>query len=79
MHLPRQTNMDITLPLAGSGQDGPGDLVGDAPVLEFPDVCAQGGPLLLSVVEIAVVAGDPLLGGVDGEPGICLLLGGGRR
>ena len=44
--------------------------MGDAPVLEFPDVCAQGGPLLLSVVEIAVVAGDPLLGGVDGEPGV---------
>ena len=53
--------------------------MGDAPVLEFPDVCAQGGPLLLSVVEVAVVAGDPLLGGVDGEPGVRLLLGGGRR
>ena len=53
--------------------------MGDAPVLEFPDVCAQGGPLLLSVVEIAVVAGDPLLGGVDGEPGVRLLLDGGRR
>ena len=26
----------------GDGQDGPGDLVGDALVLEFPDVCAQG-------------------------------------
>ena len=63
----------------GGGQDGPGDLVGDALVLQFPDVCAQGGPLLLSVVEIAVVAGDPLLGGVDGEPGVRLLLDGGRR
>ena len=63
----------------GGGQDGPGDLVGDPLVLELPDMCAQGGPLLLSVVEIAVVAGDPLLGGVDGEPGVRLLLGGGRR
>ena len=53
--------------------------MGDAPVLEFPDVCAQGGPLLLSVVEIAVVAGNPFLGSVDGEPGVRLLLGGGRR
>ena len=26
----------------GGGQDGLGDLVGDALVLEFPDVCAQG-------------------------------------
>ena len=44
-------------------------------------MCAQGGPLLLSVVEVAVVAGDPLLGGVDGEPGIyvsSLVVGGGE-
>ena len=53
--------------------------MGDPLVLELPDMCAQGGPLLLSVVEIAVVAGDPLLGGVDGEPSVRLLLGGGRR
>ena len=52
--------------------------MGDAPVLEFPDVCAQGGPLLLSVVEVAVVAGDPLFGGVGGKLGVRLLLDGGR-
>ena len=52
--------------------------MGDALVLQFPDVCAQGGPLLLSVVEIAVVAGDPLLGGVDADPGVLLLLDDGR-
>ena len=40
---------------------------------------AEGGLLLLSVVEVAVVAGDPLLGGVDGKPGVRLLLDGGRR
>ena len=31
----------------GGGQDGPGDLVGDPLVLELPDMCTQGGPLLL--------------------------------
>ena len=63
----------------GGGQDGPGDLVGDPLVLELPDMCAQGGPLLLPVVEVAIVAGDPLLGGVDGEASVRFLLGGGRR
>ena len=47
-------------------------------VLDFPDVRAEGGPLLLSVVEVAVVAGDPLFGRVDGEAGVRLLLDGGR-
>ena len=40
---------------------------------------AEGGLLLLSVVEVAVVAGDHLFGRVDGEAGVPLLLGGGRR
>ena len=40
---------------------------------------AEGGPLLLSGVEVAVVAGDPLFGPIDGEAGVRLLLGGGRR
>ena len=52
--------------------------MGDALVLQFPYVCAQGGPLLLSVVEVAVVAGDPLFGGVGGKLGVRLLLDGGR-
>ena len=63
----------------GGGQDGPGDLVGDPLVLELPDMCAQGGPLLLPVVEVAIVAGDPLLGGVDGKASVRFLLDGGRR
>ena len=62
----------------GGGQDGPGDLVGDPLVLELPDMCAQGGPLLLSVVEVAVVAGDPLFGDVDRKAGVHILLDGGR-
>ena len=41
--------------------------MGDPLVLELPDMCAQGGSLLLPVVEVAIVAGDPLLGGVDGK------------
>ena len=40
---------------------------------------AEGGLLLLSVVEVAVVAGDHLFGRVDVEAGVPLLLGGGRR
>ena len=63
----------------GGGQDGPGDLVSDPLVLELPDVCAQGGSLLLPVVEVAIVAGDPLLGGVDGKASVRFLLDGGRR
>ena len=38
----------------------------------------EGGPLLLSGVEVAVVAGDPLFGGVGGKLGVRLLLDGGR-
>ena len=53
--------------------------MGDALVLDFPDMRAEGGLLLLSVVEVAVVAGDHLFGRVDGEAGVPLLLGGGRR
>ena len=53
--------------------------MGDPLVLELPDMRAQGGSLLLPVVEVAIVAGDPLLGGVDGEAGVRFLLGGGRR
>ena len=52
--------------------------MGDPLVLELPDMCAQGDPLLLSVVEVAVVAGDPLFGGVDGEANVRLLLDGVR-
>ena len=51
----------------------------DPLVLELPDVCAQGGSLLLPVVEVAIVAGDPLLGGVDGKASVRFLLDGGRR
>ena len=63
----------------GRCQDGPCDLVGDPLVLELPYVGAQGRALLLPVVDVAVVAGDPLLGGVDGEPSVILLLDGWRR
>ena len=64
---------------AGSGQDVPVQLVGDPLVLQIPDVGAEGGPLLLLVVYVAVVPGDPLFGGVDGDSGVVLLLGGGQR
>ena len=63
----------------GSGQDGPGDLVGDPLVLELQDMRAQGGSLLLPVVEVAIVAGDPLLGGVDGKASVRFLLDGRQR
>jgi len=49
---------------AGSGQDGPVQLVGDPLILQLPNVGAEGGALLLLVVDIAVVPGDPLFGGV---------------
>ena len=64
---------------AGSGQDGPVQLVGDPLILQLPNVGAEGGALLLLVVDIAVVPGDPLFGGVDGDSGVVLLLGGGQR
>ena len=53
--------------------------MGDPLVLELPDVCAQGGSLLFPVVEVAIVAGDPLLGGVDGKASVRFLLDGRRR
>ena len=64
---------------AGSGQDGPVQLVGDPLILQLPNVGAEGGALLLLVVDIAVVPGDPLFGGVDGDACVVLLLGGGQR
>ena len=62
----------------GSGQDGPGEVVGDALVFQLPDVCTQPGPLLLPVLDVPVVAGDSLLGGVDAQPGVLLLLDDGQ-
>ena len=50
---------------AGGGQDGPVQLVGDPLVLQLPDVGAEGGPLLLLVVYVAVVPGDPLFSHVN--------------
>ena len=64
---------------AGSGQDGPVQLVGDPLILQLPNVGAEGGALLLLVVDIAVVPGDPLFGGVDGDACVVLLFGGGLR
>ena len=64
---------------AGGGQDGPVQLVGDPLVLQLPDVGAGGGPLLLLVVYVAVVPGNPLFGGVDGDACVVLLFGGGLR
>ena len=52
--------------------------MGDPLVLELPYVGAQGGALLLLVVEVAVVSNDPLLGCVDGKAGVPLHLGDGR-
>ena len=62
----------------GSGQDGPGEVVGDALVFQLPDVCTQPGALLLPVLDVPVVAGDSLLGGVDAQPGVLLLLNDGQ-
>ena len=53
--------------------------MGDPLILQLPNVGAEGGALLLLVVDIAVVPGDPLFGGVDGDSGVVLLLGGGQR
>ena len=64
---------------AGGGQDGPVQLVGDPLVLQLPDVGAEGGPLLLLVVYVAVVSSDPLFGRVDGDARVVLLFGGGQR
>ena len=47
---------------AGSSQDGPVQLVGDPLVLQLPNVGAEGGPLLVLVVYVAVVPSDPLFG-----------------
>ena len=63
---------------AGGGQDGPVQLVGDPLVLQLPDVGAEGGPLLLLVVYVAVVPGNPFFGGVDGDARVVLLFGGGQ-
>ena len=62
----------------GSGQDGPGEVVGDALVFQLPDVCTQPGALLLPMLDVPIVAGDALLGGVDAQPGVLLLLDGGQ-
>ena len=64
---------------ACSGQDGPVQLVGDPLVLQLPDVGAEGGPLLLLVVYVAVVPSNPFFGGVDGDARVVLLFGGGQR
>ena len=58
---------------AGSGQDVPVQLVGDPLVLQIPDVGAEGGPLLLLVVYVAVVPSDPLFGRVDGDARVAFL------
>ena len=41
-------------------------------------MCTQPGPLLLPVLDVPVVAGDSLLGGVDAQPGVLLLLDDGQ-
>ena len=64
---------------SGSGQDGPVQLVGDPLILQLPNVGAEGGALLLLVVDIAVVPGDPLFGGVDGVARVVPHFGGGQR
>ena len=40
---------------------------------------AESGPLLLLVVYVAVVPGNPFFGGVDGDARVVLLFGGGQR
>ena len=64
----------------GPGQDGPGDPVGPAHVLQFPHMGGQRGlVLLVPVPKVSCMRIESRLEPSLREPGVSLLLGGGRR